>query len=150
MAYVKTVWTNGATALSAEHMNNIEEGIAALDTGKVDKIVGKGLSEEDFTTEEKEKLSGMSTIETKIVTKSLSLTIQGQSRNWATVPFDEDFNAYSYIGIRFVSVIMGNAVAPVCVGAWGQTATGIELMLYNFSNDPITVSEIRLTVAYKG
>lgn len=32
MAYVKTVWTNGATALSAEHMNNIEEGIESLDT----------------------------------------------------------------------------------------------------------------------
>lgn len=61
MAYVKTTWTNGATALSAEHMNNIEDGIAALDTGKVDKEVGKGLSTNDYTTEEKTKLSGIET-----------------------------------------------------------------------------------------
>ena len=61
MAYVKTTWANGATALSAEHMNNIEDGIAALDTGKVDKEVGKGLSTNDYTTEEKTKLSGIET-----------------------------------------------------------------------------------------
>ena len=59
MAYSKTTWTNGATALSAEHMNNIELGIEALDTGKVDKVAGKGLSTNDYTTTEKNKLSGI-------------------------------------------------------------------------------------------
>lgn len=73
MAYVKTTWTNGATALSAEHMNNIEDGIAALDTGKVDKEVGKGLSTNDYTTEEKEKLVALDATKVdKVAGKGLS------------------------------------------------------------------------------
>lgn len=32
MAYSKTTWTNGSTALSAEHMNHIENGIADIDS----------------------------------------------------------------------------------------------------------------------
>lgn len=59
MAYVKTVWADGATALSSENMNHIEEGIEAIDIGKVDKIEGKGLSTNDFTSPEKLKLSGI-------------------------------------------------------------------------------------------
>lgn len=61
MAYVKTIWTNGATALSAENMNHIEEGIAALDAGKADKVSGKGLSTNDYTNAEKTKLAGIAT-----------------------------------------------------------------------------------------
>ena len=61
MAYEKTIWTNGATALSAENMNHIENGIAALDEGKVDKENGKGLSSNDYTSEEKVKLTGIDT-----------------------------------------------------------------------------------------
>lgn len=59
MAYTKTVWTDGATALSAEHMNNIENGIEALDEGKVDKVSGKALSDNNYTTAEKTKLAGI-------------------------------------------------------------------------------------------
>lgn len=59
MAYEKTVWENGATALSAEHMNKIENELEALDTGKVDKVSGKELSTNDYTTAEKNKLAGI-------------------------------------------------------------------------------------------
>lgn len=59
MSYVKTTWSNGATPLSAENMNHIEDGIEALDTGKVDKVTGKGLSTNDYTTAEKNKLAGV-------------------------------------------------------------------------------------------
>lgn len=70
MAYIKTTWSNGATALSAENFNHMEDGIetvsedleslaAVVDT-KVDKVNGKGLSTNDYTTAEKTKLSGIS------------------------------------------------------------------------------------------
>lgn len=70
MAYTKTTWSNGATALSAENFNHMEDGIetvsddldslsAVVDT-KVDKVNGKGLSTNDYTTAEKTKLSGIS------------------------------------------------------------------------------------------
>lgn len=57
MAYQRVTWVDGQTALSAEHMNNIEDGIEELKAEKVDKVEGKGLSTNDYTTEEKEKLN---------------------------------------------------------------------------------------------
>lgn len=66
MAYQKTTWQDGATPLSANNMNNIENGIVTLeesisdlDTAKVDKETNKGLSTNDYTTAEKNKLSGI-------------------------------------------------------------------------------------------
>lgn len=61
MAYERVHWANGATALSAEHMNNIEDGIEELISGKVDKVSGKDLSTNDYTTAEKTKLAGVAT-----------------------------------------------------------------------------------------
>ena len=55
------------SAMSAERFNHMEQGIydaheaaAQLDTDKVDKVTGKGLSTEDYTTAEKNKLAGLS------------------------------------------------------------------------------------------
>lgn len=59
MAYAKTTWVNGATALSADNMNKIEDELVALDTGKADKVTGKDLSTNDFTNEYKAKLDGV-------------------------------------------------------------------------------------------
>ena len=66
MAYEKTPWSNGATPLSAENMNHIENGLETLETdlqtglaAKVDKVTGKGLSTNDYTTAEKTKLAGI-------------------------------------------------------------------------------------------
>lgn len=70
MAYTKTTWVDGSTALSAEHMNNIETGIEDAHIAladKVDKVEGKGLSTNDYTTEEKNKLASLSSVTTKIV-----------------------------------------------------------------------------------
>lgn len=70
MAYEKTTWVNGATALSAENMNHIETGIEDAHTAladKVDKVDGKGLSTNDYTTAEKEKLASLQTQSTKII-----------------------------------------------------------------------------------
>lgn len=59
MAYQRVTWVDGQTALSAEHMNNIEDGIEELKAEKADKVEGKGLSTNDYTTEEKTKLAGI-------------------------------------------------------------------------------------------
>ena len=83
MSYTKTTWTDGATALSAQNMNHIENGIADVDSGlttlsgtvsshtssiatintnmsnKVDKVSGKGLSTNDFTNDYKTKLTNI-------------------------------------------------------------------------------------------
>lgn len=65
MSYTRVNWQNKpstATPINATNLNTMDAGIAALDTAmadKVDKVAGKGLSTEDFTTEEKTKLAGI-------------------------------------------------------------------------------------------
>lgn len=82
MAYTPTNWTNfpsTATPVNANNLNKIENELVALDTGKadesavttaledkVDKVEGKGLSTEDFTTAEKTKLAGISAEANKV------------------------------------------------------------------------------------
>ena len=56
-----------------------EANIYNLDTDKVDKEEGKGLSTEDFTTEEKEKLAGLSNYDDTEVKKSISQINQEQT-----------------------------------------------------------------------
>ena len=81
MAYSKTYtrinWQNApseATALNETNLNKMDSAIDTiddrvvaqdtqitnLDSGKVDKVAGKGLSTEDYTTSEKNKLSHIS------------------------------------------------------------------------------------------
>ena len=38
MAYTKTTWVSGETALSADNMNNIEDGIEELDNNKISGV----------------------------------------------------------------------------------------------------------------
>ena len=59
MAYTRTQWEEAVTPLSAQNFNNIEDGIEELQNEKVDKASGKGLSTNDFTTAEKNKLAGI-------------------------------------------------------------------------------------------
>ena len=65
MSYTRVNWqnkTSTATPINATNLNTMDAGIAALDTAmadKVDKVAGKGLSTEDFTTEEKTKLANI-------------------------------------------------------------------------------------------
>ena len=57
MAYnAKTNWTNNEI-VEAVDMNRIEQGIE----NSVEKIAGKGLSANDYTTTEKNKLAGIAT-----------------------------------------------------------------------------------------
>ena len=43
----------------ADNLDDIDTLIKELDDGKVDKILGKGLSTNDYTTDEKNKLAGI-------------------------------------------------------------------------------------------
>lgn len=57
----KTNWQNNEI-VAASDMNRIEQGISDADAGladKVDKVTGKGLSTNDYTTAEKNKLNGI-------------------------------------------------------------------------------------------
>ena len=55
MSYTRTTWSDGSTALSAEHLNNIEDGIEELQDQKVDKAAGEGL----YPDTDKAKLAGI-------------------------------------------------------------------------------------------
>ena len=59
MAYTRLRWVEAETPLSAQNMNNIEDGIEELQSRKVDKVSGKGLSDQNYTATEKTKLAGI-------------------------------------------------------------------------------------------
>lgn len=59
MAYERLHWVESETPLSADNMNNIEDGIEELQSQKVDKVSGKGLSDQNYTSDEKTKLAGI-------------------------------------------------------------------------------------------
>lgn len=59
MAYERLHWVESETPLSADNMNNIEDGIEELQSQKVDKVTGKALSDNNYTTAEKTKLAGI-------------------------------------------------------------------------------------------
>lgn len=59
MAYTRLHWVESETPLSAQNMNNIEDGIEELQAQKVNKVSGKGLSTNDYTTADKNKLSNI-------------------------------------------------------------------------------------------
>lgn len=59
MAYTRLHWVESETPLSADNMNNIEDGIEELKAQKVDKVSGKSLSDQNYTAAEKTKLAGI-------------------------------------------------------------------------------------------
>lgn len=59
MAYERLHWVESETPLSADNMNNIEDGIEELQSQKVDKVSGKALSDNNYTSDEKTKLAGI-------------------------------------------------------------------------------------------
>lgn len=61
MAYTRLHWVESETPLSADNMNNIEDGIEELQSQKVDKVSGKALSDQNYTAAEKTKLAGIAT-----------------------------------------------------------------------------------------
>ena len=62
----------GATQEEAEQIQKNTNDIANLKTNKVDKVSGKGLSTEDYTTEEKSKLAGLSNYDDTTVKQDIA------------------------------------------------------------------------------
>lgn len=81
MAYAKHVFQKGEI-LTADQMNHIENGIETLDTAmlsKVEAVTGKGLSTNDYTDAEKEKLAGLTPVPGAYVGASVtSFTSDGE------------------------------------------------------------------------
>ena len=74
---LRQVWDKIKTKI-----NSIESTISDIDEAKVDKVSGKGLSTNDYTTAEKEKLAGIATGATKvIVDNALSSTSENAIQN---------------------------------------------------------------------
>jgi len=64
MALTKVQYTDGVTVIGAKNLNDIQDEIIAngnninfLNTGKVDKVAGKGLSTLDFTVADRQAIS---------------------------------------------------------------------------------------------
>ena len=85
MAYTRTQWEEAVTPLSAQNMNNIEDGIEELQNGKVDKESGKGLSTNDYTTAEKNKLAGINASVVDLIYPVGSIYMSVSSTNPGTV-----------------------------------------------------------------
>lgn len=90
-----SVITQG-TPMNAENFNHMETGIAdahtavsQLESGKVDKVTGKGLSTNDYTTTEKTKLAGLSNYDDTNVNnnmvRSSTTDANGQNQLYKTV-----------------------------------------------------------------
>ena len=133
---LKQYYDNKQDALSAGSNISIENGvisatdtiyddteikadIAELESGKVDKVTGKGLSTEDFTTAEKTKLSGIETgadvnvIESVKVNGS-ALTPDANKAVNVTVPTqvsdltnDEDYQTGTEVAASIAAAIAG-------------------------------------------
>lgn len=74
----------GAQQKADEALQTARSEISALDTKKVDKVSGKGLSTNDYTTAEKEKLAGIAEGANKtVVDAALSSTSENPAQNKA-------------------------------------------------------------------
>lgn len=77
MALTKVTYTDGVTVIMASNLNAIQDeiiangnAIANLDTNKVDKVNGKGLSTNDFTDALLQKLNAVENGATHVVVDS--------------------------------------------------------------------------------
>ena len=109
MAYTRTQWEESVTPLSAQNFNNIEDGIEELQNGKVDKVSGKGLSTNDYTTAEKTKLNNIfDGDQFVIVTDNGTISsLQAGSRQAYSINLATEYNIPSdgsYIPIGFLTI----------------------------------------------
>ena len=109
MALTKVTYVDGETVIGAANLNAIQDeiihnadDISDLDTNKVDKIEGKGLSTNDYTDAEKNKLAGIQTnanvanVAYDTTNKKITKTINGSTSDVvsaATLKTDMAINA---------------------------------------------------------
>lgn len=101
---------------------SIVDDIAALESGKVDKVAGKGLSTEDYTTAEKSKLAGIEPgAEVNVNADWNAVSGDAQILNKPTIPaaqVNSDWNATSG-----VAQILNKPTIPSIAGLVPETRT---------------------------
>lgn len=101
---------------------SIVDDIAALESGKVDKVAGKGLSTEDYTTAEKSKLAGIQAgAEVNVNADWNAVSGDAQILNKPTIPaaqVNSDWNAVSG-----VAEILNKPTIPSIAGLVPETRT---------------------------
>lgn len=122
---------NGESDVDAEPINKLAEYVKKLNINKVDKEEGKGLSSNDFTNEEKEKLSKLE----MVVCTSLELK-QAISRGIKDI----------YLGAGFTLAEKITLNSGMCLNGNGYTvtrATGYEETLFSIENGS-TIRNIKI------
>lgn len=152
MAYTKTTWTSGETALSAEHMNNIENGIENLENnlGTISSLVrgtyttarwANGTETATWTA----PADGVYLIFMYISLNSNNQTVthrnvyrQLQFQGTATIPLNALFYDYNVEGSGNETPWMGRTIITPVVATQGQQVwpyihTDVADMVYDYS-----------------
>jgi len=58
----KVQYTDGKTVIYAQNLNEIQDAILDLDSNKVEKEQGKGLSTNDYTNADKQKMDSIKNV----------------------------------------------------------------------------------------
>lgn len=70
---IKKTWVDGET-VNAQKMNTIRDDLETLNNGKVDAEAGKSLSTNDYTNEDKAKVTGAEQTSNKVTSLSSAST----------------------------------------------------------------------------
>lgn len=68
--FTKVTYVDGETVIGADNLNDIQDALLDLDSNKVETEQGKGLSSNDYTTVEKNKLANIEAGATNTVVDS--------------------------------------------------------------------------------
>ena len=154
MSYTRTNWLESETPLSADNMNNIEDGIEELQDQKVDKVTGKGLSTNDYTTAEKTKLAS---IESEADVTADAVTYYSYTGNNPPTVYsgaDQDITLpigkSNILGIyKLIFANNSNAIIyGICLVGWEVKNSNLILHVFNPTSQPITAAKVTVGVAY--
>lgn len=60
--FEKVTYVDGETVISADNLNDIQDALLKLDDNKVEKEQGKGLSTNDYTNVDKQKMDNIQNV----------------------------------------------------------------------------------------
>jgi hypothetical protein len=119
------------SSLTTTDKTSLVGAINELDSGKVDKVSGKGLSTEDYTTAEKTKLSGIATgaeVNVQSNWTQTDTTADDYIKNKPTIPaaqVSSDWNASSGVARILNKPTLGTAAAANTTTSITSGGTGL-------------------------
>lgn len=60
--FTKVTYVDGETVIGADNLNDMQDAILDLDDNKVEKEQGKGLSTNDYTNDDKQKMDNIQNV----------------------------------------------------------------------------------------